>query len=412
MRKFIVFMVVALGITGAVVFYQKCQQERRKQAEAARQQERQRREKEKAEAARLAAEEREAVRKHNEEVRRKREEARAKALQEQQAAKARREQEKKEAEEQAKNARRDVCAKILSALNGAELRPWRTAGDEDRPERVKTEKTFHCLLPDGEGGRMILEQKLDFGRTVSVRRVDSEKENENFEPESFERTVSAFPNLLVSGDRVFFRPTHPEPDPCPVPAPGEAFDPAEHDFGLAYDLVKGTGAKTSAFVYDVFFQPFGSEQNAVLVATVPFGGTVAFEVFRAKVGAWAKRNRALVQKSQKKAPPQKVWKPSYVFTDKTVVKKRVDGVTEVPRTYVPRSNKHRYLVGSREYENELKKEEVAQQKWQALFKKAEADEAKAKALKEESAGKQSGGTGDAVLDAGTVVYRLHEEPAK
>ena len=416
MQKFVFFMVLVLGLAGTVVFYQKHQKEQARKAEIARQQQLVQEQKAKAEAERIEREHREAIRKHNEEVRRANEEAKLAAQRRRDEEKARKEQAKKEAEEKAKSARRETCESILTRLEGAELRPWKTAPDADRPERVKTEGTFHCLMPDGEGGRMLLEQKVDFGRTVKATRIDSQKENEAFEPESFNRTVTIFPNLLICGDRVYFRPAHAEEDDCRVPAPGETFDPAEHDFGMAYDLVKEIRVKTSAFVYDVLFQPFGDERNAVPVATVPFGQTVAFETFRDKVGAWIKRNKAALAKAQKqqKKAPQKVWKPSYVFTDKTVVKKRVDGVTEVPRTYVPRSNKHRYGTLTREYENEVRKEELAQAKWKALYDKALADEEKAKALKEGGAEKKSAGgnTGNAILDAGTVVYRLHEEAAK
>lgn len=419
MQKFIFIMVLMLGLAGTVVFYQKHQKEQRRLAEIARQQEIERAKQAKAEAERIEREHQEAIQKHNEEIRRINAENRAKREAERQAEKARKEQEKKEAEAKAASARRETCGAILAKLDGAELRPWHTAPDADRPERVKTEGTFHCLLPDGEGGHMLLEQKVDFGRTVKATRIDSQKENEAFEPESFNRTVALFPNLLISGDRVYFRPVHAGEDNCRVPNPGEAFNPAEHDFGMAYDLVKETRVKTSAFVYDVFFNPFGNEQDAVLVATVPFDEKVTFETFLSKVGAWAKRNKAALEKArkkaQKKAPPQKVWKPSYVFTDKTVVKKRLDGVTEVPRAYLSKSNKHRYHPLSREYANEVKKEENAKAKWQVLYDKALADEEKAKALKAGAPEKQAaqGSTGNAVLDAGTVVYRLHvDAPAK
>ena len=409
MQKFIFIIVLVLGLAGTVVFYQKHQKEQQRLAEIARQQEIARAQQEKAEAERIEREHREAIQKHNEEVRRINAENRAKR----EAERARKEQEKKDAVEKAASERRETCGTILTKLEGAELRPWKSAPDADRPERVKTSGTFHCLLPDGEGGRMLIEQKVDFGRTVKATRIDSQKANEAFEPESFNRTVTIFPNLLISGDRVYFRPAHSEEDNCRVPGPGETFNPAEHDFGIAYDLIKETRVKTSAFVYDVFFNPFGNEQDAVLVATVPFDQKVTFETFHSKVGAWAKRNKAALEKAwkkaQKKAPPQKAWKPSYVFTDKTVVKKRLDGVTEVPRAYLSKSNKHRYHPLSREYANEVKKEEDAKAKWQILFDKAQADEEKAKSLKAGASEKQSeqGSTGNPILDAGTVVYRLH-----
>lgn len=412
MRKFVFFMILVLGLAGTVVFYQKYQKERQQNAEIARQRQLAQEQKEKAEAERTEREHREAMERHNEEIRRAREEARIAAQRKRDEEKARKEQEKRDAAEQAKRVRHETCASILDKLNGAELRPWKSAPDSDRPDRVKAEATFHCLMPDGEGGRMLLEQKVDFGRTVKVTRIDSQKENEAFEPESFNRTVVIFPNMLIAGDRVYFRPSHAEEDACRVPPPGETFDPAEHDFGMAYDLVKEIRVKTSAFAYDVLFQPFDNEKDAIRIATVSFGEKVTYEQFRDKVAAWAKHNKAALLKAQKQRrnTPRKVWKPSYVFTDKAVVKKRVDGVIEVPRTYVPRSNKHRYGTLTREYENEARKEEIARQKWQALYDKAKADEEKALALKEEASGKKSAGgnTGNALLDAGTVVYRLHE----
>lgn len=414
MPKIILFIVLALALVGGVLFHQRYQKEKQRQAEIDRQAELARQEKAKAEAARIEQEYKEAEKKRREEALRAREEARAAAERKRAEEKARKEQEKKAAEEKAREDRRGVCEKVLSVLDGGVLRPWKDARDEDRPARAKGAKTFHCLMPDGEGSRMLIEQKVDFGRTVGAKRIDSTKENEAFEPESFDRTATIFPNLLINGDRVYFRPAHAEDESSPVPTADDPFDPAEHDFGIAYDLVKASGLKTDAFVYDVYFRPFGMT-NDVLVATVPFGKTATFADFHAKVGAWVKRNKAALAKAQaqakKKGPQPKPWKRQFVFTDKTVVKKRVDGVTEVPRIYVSRTNLHRYQPNTREYLNEEKKEEVAKRKWQALYDKAQAEEEKEKALKEAGKPVQQGSTGNPFLDAGTVVYRLHEEAA-
>ena len=412
MPKIILFLVLALALVGGVCFHQRYQKEKQRQAEIARQQELVRQEKAKAEAARIEQEYKEAEKKRREEAQRAREEARAAAQKKREEEKARREQEKRAAEEKAKEDRRGVCEKVLSVLDGGVLRPWKDARDEDRPDRAKGEKTFYCLMPDGEGSRMLIEQKIDFGRTVVAKRIDSTKENEAFSPESFDRTVTIFPNLLINGDRVYFRSAHAEDESIPVPSADDPFNPAEHDFGIAYDLVKASGLKTDAFVYDVYFRPFGVT-NDVFVATVPFGKTATLADFTSKVGAWVKRNKAALAKAQaqakKKAPQQKPWKRQFVFTDKTVVKKRVDGVTEVPRTYISRTNLHRYVQGTREYLNEEKKEAVAKQKWQALYDKAQAEEDKEKAMKEAGQPVQQGSTGNPFLDAGTAVYRLHAE---
>ena len=409
MPKIILFLVLAGALVGGICLHQRYQKEKQRQAEVARQAELARQEKAKAEAARIEQEYREAEKKRREEALRAREEAKAAAQKKREEEKARREQEKRAAEEKARSDRRGVCEKVLAVLDGGVLRPWTEARDEDRPDRAKGEKTFYCLMPDGEGSRMLIEQKLDFGRTVAAKRIDSTKENEAFSPESFDRTVTIFPNLLINGDRVYFRPAHADEEGCPVPTADEPFNPSEHDFGIAYDLVKASGLKTDAFVYDVYFRPFNMS-NDVLVATVPFGKTATLADFTAKVGAWVKRNKAALAKAKaKQKTPQKVWKRQFVFTDKIVVKKRVDGVTEVPRTYVSKTNLHRYVPGSREYLNEEKKEEVAKQKWQALYDKAQAEEEKEKALKEAGQPVQQGSTGNPFLDAGSVFYRLHAE---
>ena len=54
-----------------------------------------------------------------------------------------------------------------------------------------------------------------------------------------------------------------------------------------------------------------------------------------------------------------------------MIRKRLDGVTEVPRTFFYNgSNRHRYWTYSNKYINEVRKEEIARAKWQQLYDEA------------------------------------------
>ncbi|MGN0846141.1 MAG: hypothetical protein ACI4RA_02005 [Kiritimatiellia bacterium] len=399
------FLIMVLAVVGLTGLYFRHEKEKALQAERDRQQELARAEAAKAEAARVEQEYQEAKKKHQEEIARKRAAAREEQLKRRQAEKARAEQEKKAAAEKAataaQDARRAACDRVLAVLKGGTLRPWKTIGEDEQPDTAKGERTFHYVFPDDDGGRMFLELKTMFGRPVSLHRLDSVTSAERYEPTEFRQLAAVFPHLLVSGDKVYFRPSRADMAPCRVPEAGGSFDPAQQDFGDLYETVRALGLKTDAFVYGVYFRPFGS-QTDVPVAKVAFGGTVPAETFREKVFAWARRNAAA---SAKGAAAARNWKQTYVFTEKDRVKKRVDGVTEVPRTFVFNGNKHRYLEGSLEYENEVKKEEAARRKWQALVDEVKRQEETAKRL----AAKKGGG-GD-LLESGAVVYKLMEAQA-
>lgn len=403
MQKFIFFMIIVLALVGLFGLRSRHEAEKRRQAERARQQEIAREQAEKLEAERIAKENEAAEKARRAEAQRVREEAKAKALQQRRDEQARKEREK-QAEQQktaevAQNARAAACEKILAALKNGVLRPWKTIQDGDQPDTSKGERTFHYVFPDDDGGRMFLELKTMFGRPVSLHRLDSVSSAEQYEPNEFRQLAAVFPHLLLSGERIYFRSSRADLDPCRVPAPGASFNPAEQDFGALYETVASSGLNTDAFVYGVYFRPSGTEID-IPVAKVAFGKSVPSAEFQEKVSRWIKRNKAAVEKGRAAA---KKWKPTVVFTDKTQIKRRVDGVTEVPRAFVASSNKHRYVEGSMQYEEELKKEEFARRKWQQLFDEAKSQEARMKQL---SGKKEEGG----FLESGSVVYRLYEEP--
>lgn len=403
MKKVIFLLIIVLALVGLFGLRSRHEAEKRRQAEIARQQEVAREQAAKLEAERIAKENEEAEKARRAEAQRKREEAKAKILQERREEQARKEREKKAVQEKAaevaQDARSAACDKILAALKNGVLRPWKTIQDGDQPDTSKGECTFLYVFPDDDGGRMFLELKTMFGRSVALRRLDSVTSAEQYEPNEFRQLAAVFPHLLLSGDRIYFRSSRAELDPCRVPATGASFNPAEHDFGGLYETVAAAGLNKDAFVYGVYFRPFGTEID-IPVAKVAFGKSVPAAEFQDKVSKWVKRNKAELERGRAAA---KKWKPTVVFTDKTQIKRRVDGVTEVPREFVPSSNKHRYSAGTQQYEEELQKESAARRKWQLLFDEAKSQEARAKQLSEKKGG-------EGFLESGSVVYRLYEEP--
>lgn len=398
MKKIVLFLVIVLSFVALIGGYMKREGEKRRQAEVARREALAQEQAAKVAEARAEKERQEAEKARREEMAREREKKRALYAQKQEEARARKAKEKQEADRKAQEdahaERGKLCEKLLSTLKNAPLHPWRELAEKDDPEKATGDRTFYCVFPDGVGGRMFLELKTMFGRPVSLRRLDSASNTEQYEPSEFHQLASVFPNLLVVGDSVYFRASQSDVDLCRIPEKNRGFNPAEQDFGALYEIVRGLGLRTDAFQYEVYLRPSGTT-NDVPVAKVAFGENVQQEAFREKFQQWTRK----MSKSSARANQQwkKQKKRTVVFSDKTVIGKRIDGTIEVPRTFVFYGNKHKYLEDSPEYLREVKKEELAKAKWQRLF-----DEAK----RQESGGASATGTKEDAFADSSVVYKL------
>lgn len=315
----------------------------------------------------------------------------------------RREEEARKAadREQTKRTRYDD---VVLAFKEAEYGFWNDAPKEVRPSNVKTVTTFCCLLPS-EGGRFdIFELKVSPGGKMEIMCLRDDREPEPVATDDFTKRAGASPHLLLHGRQAYFSGA-PEKESAAkrVPGPGGGFNPFQIEFGPLYEIARGLGITNPSMAYDVAFRPKG-EDAEVPIATVFFGKDVSYTTFRNKVSEWMARRTA-----QRRSKTIQVKKRTLVLSNGQTVHRRLDGVTEVPRTFVySSSNKHRYWYSSRAYESEVRKEEIARAKWQRLYDEAvRQEQAEEEILRNLEVGScvPSDAELEGVLRSGTVVFQ-------
>ncbi len=411
-------VVLVLILAGYGVFH--VVKKRSDEKEAARiayqmQQEEVRIQKEKEEYERVRRERMEAEKKRQEEAARAREEAEQRRLAEKRAAEEKAAAEAKEAEErekaeqeakekaeqEAKEAIKKQYVAVLDRFKGRSLRPLESMSASEKSDMNKGEKILHYVFPDDAGGCIVFEVKTVYGRPSSVKRLDVVKvENGTWD---FDRFMESSPYLVLIGKKVYFRPPQTERESFCLPDEGEVFNPAKEHLGALYDVAAILGLKAGAFVYGVYYRS-DAMQKDIPIAKVSLGETIPNSLFRERLMDW---NRRQASRPKRRNTGKKL-KRTVVFVDGDTVRKRIDGVTEVPREFRYHGNRHRYYWSSREYENEVRKEENARRKWEVLAAEARRQEELAQGLGE---GRENNARFVDVDGSGSVVYRILDERA-
>ena len=289
---------------------------------------------------------------------------------------ARAQKEQRAAEEAARKEKRAAVKRyedIRRAFSSARYGFWQDVLDEDRPGRGSVQTTFHCLLPleeEEEGAYAVYQLEIAPGAAMNVLRMAPDGTTEGVSAEEFSKRAGKTAHILLHGERAYFCPAAGRGDAeFRVPPSGEAFNPFQQLFGPLYEAARKFGIQNPALSCVVTFVPAGSSSE-VEIGQVFFGNWLYSGDFESAVSKWMARRAAdAAQRRNRKSAQRK--KRTVVLSDGQMIRKRLDGVTEVPRTFFYNgSNRHRYWTYSNKYINEVRKEEIARAKWQKLYDEA------------------------------------------
>jgi len=225
---------------------------------------------------------------------------------------------------------------VLAPFKKAKVDYWKNAPKEDRPEKATSDKHYVALVP-AEEGFILLNMDKKPGATMSFREVsrDGGAGNE-ISPAEFKELTAATPFFVLCGKRVYFCSAKKKGQTYAVPKKGDQFDPGREEFGGLADLTKDHGMDVVNMKYRVGFTPNEEFARPIPIAEVKFGESLSredfFEKVKAKMVKTAERRAANNESSRKNAAKKKVYKRTVVWGTGPRIKKRLDGVTEVPRT--------------------------------------------------------------------------------
>jgi len=286
---------------------------------------------------------------------------------------------------------------VAETFRAASLDTWQSLSQNERLENSKGEHLYTFLVASPSKDEMFIDVKTLDGNPVDVTILDRRGESKRMDLPEFEKMRSE-PRLMVLGGRAYLFASNSGAF-YPAPKEFETFNPSAKDCGILYDAVRRLLADTSRVKYQVMFKMQGNSES-IPISLIGFGESVSRETFVEKI-----QKRLAQQRSRKNAGRAKKRKRTVILTNTKVIRKRIDGVTEVPKVFVPSSNKHRYSWYGREYDNEVRKEEQARAKWQELYDEAvRQEEAENEELQNDSS--ISLERVKEMLDAGTVSYKV------
>lgn len=309
--------------------------------------------------------------------------------------------------ERARTLRKEYNERV-QAFKRANYGFWRDAPKSDRPAGVAAETTFQCLVPKSDAAYDIYELTVAPGAPMKVVRLLPDRPSESVASEAFTREAASKPHILMKGTNAYLGAAKGRgSDRSRIGVREDVFNPFREEFGALYEVVRRLGVGRLPLAYEVVFQLKG-ENAEIPVETVFFGREVPYSTFREKVADWMAQRTAKTATRRKAKTARK--RQTVILADIPVVRKRLDGVTEVPRTFVyASSNKHKYFYDSRAYASEARKEEIARAKWQQLYNEAvRQEQAVAEAMRapDADAYRPSASQLEEALRTGTLIYRM------
>ena len=311
--------------------------------------------------------------------------------------------------EQARTLRQAYNARV-QAFKRANYAFWRDAPKSDRPAGVTDETMFLCLIPKTDAAYDLYELTVAPGAPLKVDRLLPDRPAEPVTAAAFTQEAASKPHILMKGANAYLSAAKGRGgDQSRVGVREEVFNPFREEFGALYEVVQRLGVGRLPLAYEVVFQLKGDHAE-IPIETVFFGREVPYGAFQEKVAAWMAQRTAKTAMRRKAKTARK--RQTVILADVPGVRKRLDGVTEVPRTFVyASSNKHKYWYDSRAYASEARKEEIARAKWQKLYDEAvRQEQAVAEALRapDADAYRPSASQLEEALRTGTLIYRMKQ----
>ena len=262
---------------------------------------------------------------------------------------------------------------ILRRFKEAKLDYWKNAPAEDRPGKAKVAMTFNCLVPaaDGSGDVMLFELTYAPGKPMEARILSAATDPAEISREDFNRFVAGVPYFVMREDRAYFCSEQKGVKSYVVPLPGDNFNPSREVFGALFPAMEKLNMPRPSLSWRVLFRPKDADAD-IEVAVASYGENLTRTHFFNKVReAMEKRGMQQARRQAVAKAARKVKKRTVVLYDGDVIKRDINGVTQVPRNFTySSSNRHKYYWDTHAHNDEIRKEEQARAKWQKLYDEA------------------------------------------
>lgn len=289
--------------------------ERAREAELQKEEEARRQETERLEQERAARREQEKARQVKEEAERKeRQETEAKRKEDQANRQKAERQEEAERREQERLAR-ERFEFVRNLFRNAKPQPWRTLDKARRPGAV--EGTFHCAIPDANGGVDLFAVESSANGSVKVVLM-SEKDAVETPFAGWNDRLRDFGGVVHDGSKVYlFLPKAKDAAPLPL----NDFDPSKMRLGELAGLVRDFGMDMDGFTFECRVTCKGVKGTLTVTRT-------AFREYASNSDMTSKIKEAVAASVKK---PKSSKRRTVMFYDGGIVKKQINGVILVPR---------------------------------------------------------------------------------
>lgn len=179
----------------------------------------------------------------------------------------------------------DAYNEAVGKFAGVSISHWKDALPGDRPKRGDPDMDYTALVPDAQGGFIVLKIRLSGDNSMKIRSVTQTRETDVTRAE-FNKMIETTPFLVMKDGRAYCCPAGKPVQRAgfAVPKKGEEFNPSRQEFGPLYDLVPKARIAKPPFRYDVFLD-HGRIKKKIPVATVGFGEKITHERFEAAARA-------------------------------------------------------------------------------------------------------------------------------
>lgn len=155
----------------------------------------------------------------------------------------------------------------------------RNCPEESRPQFVKEERTYGCIVPKGRGRVEVLYLVAAPEKEMVIERYAETGERSSISLEEFNAMTNTFPCLIMLNDRGWICGGQKTSAGIPVVNESTSINPAREELGALYDFLLSHSAKMPDVGFSVYFED--RKGNRKLVRRINFGGSVsAYEAKR------------------------------------------------------------------------------------------------------------------------------------
>lgn len=225
------------------------------------------------------------------EEQRKAEEERRLRRQEEQR-RAEEDRQRKKAQEMVLRERRD----ILDRVRSVKLDYWQNCPTDQRPQAVKVERTYSCIVPKGGDRAEVFKLVAVPEKDLVVERYDETGERTPIAPDEFNAILKVSVHLIVENEKGWICGTQKNVDGIPIANANASINPSQEELGMLYEFFRARSMGRSSVNYGVFFG--GEDGVCKLVRRVGFGESVsAGDVKRLILEDLRKRGNGLTGRS-------------------------------------------------------------------------------------------------------------------